>query len=494
MQFTLIFQNDTMAFLPELFLAISILVVLLHGSFLGVTAASLNSYLTPSMVRLTFATLFLSLLLVINNPVESQTLWNALFIVDHLSTWAKFIIFIGLLFCVSVSESYMFSARFRAYEFFVFILGIALSLCLLISSYDLLSIYLSMEFLSLIFYVLAAWKKNSYFSAEAGLKYFILGSVASIFFLFGSSLIYFSLGTTNLASLALLTENLAVSSAFIYFGLVCLVSALLFKLGAAPYHMWIADVYEGAPTLVSLIFALVPKVAFFVVVLRIAFTSFWSLFPTLWEDFFCICGLLSLFIGCLCGLGETKIKRILAFSSVGHVGFLCLGLASGSIEGIQAVLFYLVFYMLTAAFLWVYVLHLDLTSNSSLLTFADGIGLVRSNPSLGFGVVLMIFSLAGIPPFGGFFAKLNIFIGLIDSSFFIIAVFAVLTSVISAFYYIRLIKIFYFEKNNNWFFFAPLTKGASIILVLSGLIIIFFMFSPNLFYLLSYKVGLGLFF
>ena len=314
------------------------------------------------------------------------------------------------------------------------------------------------------------------------------------FFLFGSSLIYFSFGTTNLASLALLTENLSVSSAFIYFGLVCLVSALLFKLGAAPYHMWIADVYEGAPTLVSLIFALVPKVAFFVVILRIAFISFWSFFSTFWEDFFCICGLLSLFIGCICGLGETKIKRILAFSSVGHVGFLCLGLRSGSIEGIQAVLFYLVFYMLTAAFLWVYVLHLDLTSNSSLLTFADAIGLVRSNPFLGFGVVLMIFSLAGIPPFGGFFAKLNIFTGLINSSFFIVAIFAILTSVISAFYYIRLIKIFYFEKNNNWFFFAPLTKGASIILVLSGLIIIFFMLSPNLFYLLSYKVGLGFFF
>ena len=271
-------------------------------------------------------------------------------------------------------------------------------------------------------------------------------------------------------------------------------SALLFKLGAAPYHMWIADVYEGAPTLVSLIFAVVPKVAFFVVVLRLSFTSFWSIFPYFWEEFFCFCGLFSLSIGCICGLGETKIKRLLAFSSVGHVGFLCLGLASGSLEGVQAVLFYLVIYMLTAAFLWVYVLHLDLTSNSSLLTFADAIGLVRSNPFLGFGVVLMVFSLAGIPPFGGFFAKLNIFIGLVDSSFYILAVFAVFTSVISAFYYIRLIKIFYFEKNKNWFFFSPLTKGSAIVLVLSGLIIIFFMLVPNFFYLISYKVGLSLLF
>jgi len=494
MKFALIFQNDTAAFLPELFLAISLLVVLLHGSFLGVSAASLYTYLTPSIVRLTSTILFLSLLLVLNNPVESQTLWNALFVTDHLAIWAKFLVFIGLIFCVSVSEAYMFSARFRAYEIFVFIIGIGLSLCLLISSYDLLSIYLSMEFLSLIFYVLASWKKNSYFSAEAGLKYFILGSVASLFFLFGASLIYFTMGTTNLGALALLTENLVPSSPFMYLGLICVVSALLFKLGAAPYHMWIADVYEGAPTLISFIFAVVPKFSIFVVVSRLVFTSFWSFFPSLWEDFFCVCGLLSLSIGCLCGLGETKIKRLLAFSSVGHVGFLCLGLASGSIEGIQAVLFYLLIYMLTAAFLWVFVLHLDVdsTSNKTLLTFADVIGLARSNPLLGIFIILMIFSLAGIPPLGGFFAKLNIFVSLVDASFYLLAIFAVLTSVISAFYYVRLIKIFYFEKNENWFFFSPLSKGSAIVLVLTALTVCFFMCSPNLFYLLTYKIGLGL--
>ena len=193
-------------------------------------------------------------------------------------------------------------------------------------------------------------------------------------------------------------------------------------------------------------------------------------------------------------MGETKIKGLLAFSSVGHVGFLCLGLASGSIEGLQAVLFYLLIYMLTAAFLWIYVLHLDIdsTSNKSLVTFADAIGLARSNPLLGLVVVLMIFSLAGIPPLGGFFAKLNIFISLVDASFYLIAVFTVLTSVISAFYYIRLIKIFYFEKNENWFFFAPLSKGSAIVLVLTALTICFFICSPNLFYLLTYKIGLGL--
>nr|AMO66465.1 NADH dehydrogenase subunit 2 [Sargassum polycystum] len=492
MKFSLIFQNDIVAFLPELFLAISILVVLMHGSFLGLSAAALYTYLTPSMIRLTSIILFISVFLVVNNPIESQTLWNSIFITDHLSIWLKLFVVLGLFVCVSVSEAYMFSVRLRAFEFFFFIISICLSLCLLISSYDFLSIYLNMEFMSLIFYVLATWKKNSYFSAEAGLKYFILGSVASVFFLFGASLIYFSMGTTNIGSLSLLTENLAGCSPLFYLGLICLISALLFKLGSAPYHMWIADVYEGAPTIVSLIFASVPKLAIFVVVLRLVYTSFWCLFPVFWEDFFCLCGLFSLFIGCVCGLGETKIKRLLAFSSVGHVGFLCLGLASGSVEGVQSVLFYLFIYMLTAIFLWIYVLHLDLTSDNSFLTFSDVIGLVRSNPVFGFGIVLMIFSLAGVPPLGGFFAKLNIFVSVIDSSYYLVAIFAVLTSVVSAFYYIRLIKIFYFEKAESWFYFTPLTKGAAFFLVIIGWTVIFFMLSPNLFYLLIYKIAIGL--
>nr|YP_011008371.1 NADH dehydrogenase subunit 2 [Sporochnus bolleanus]WBP70342.1 NADH dehydrogenase subunit 2 [Sporochnus bolleanus] len=467
MNFSLMYQNDIAGFLPELFLAISVLVVLLHGSFLSVRAAYLYTYLTPSMVRLTSTVLFLSLLLVLNNPVEGQTLWNAIFITDHLTILSKAVVFLGLLSCVLVSEVYLFSARFRAYEFFVFIISIGLSLCLLISSYDLISIYLSMEFLSLIFYVLAAWKKNSYFSAEAGLKYFILGSVASVFYLFGASLIYYGMGTTNLGSLALITKNLgSLASPLACLSLICIISALLFKIGAAPYHSWVADVYEGAPTLVSFIFAVVPKFGIFVVILRIAFISFWSFFPYFWESFFCLCGLFSVFIGCLGGLGERKIKRLLAFSSIGHVGFLCLGLASGSIEGIQAVLFYLIIYMLTSTFLWVYALHLELdidgTSNTTFLTFSDAIGLSRANPLLGLGSTLMIFSLAGIPPLGGFFAKFNIFIGLVGSYYYAVTIFVVLTSVVSAFYYIRLIKIIYFEKNKKLGFFCPFIKGISI--------------------------------
>nr|YP_011008407.1 NADH dehydrogenase subunit 2 [Syringoderma abyssicola]WBP70378.1 NADH dehydrogenase subunit 2 [Syringoderma abyssicola] len=486
---SLLFQNDIVALLPELFLAMAFLIILVHGSFQVVTAISLYTYLTPSISRLTLVVLFLSLILVLNNPVINQIVWNATFITDNVGTWSKFMVISSMFFCVLVSEDYIFLARIRAYEIFVFFIGICLSLCLLISSYDLISIYLSMEFLSLIFYTLATWKRDSGFSAEAGLKYFILGSLASVFFLFGASLLYFVMGTTNLGSLALLFEDLTSSSIIAHLGLLCLGSALLFKLGAAPYHMWVVDVYEGAPTLVSLIFAAVPKFAILVVLCRIAFISSWSLFPSLWGGLFCTCGILSLFIGCLGGLGEIKIKRVLAYSGIGHVGFLCLGLSCGSLEGVQSIFFYLIVYMLTAVFTWTYLLHLQ-PLKKNCLSLVDSVGLAQSSPILGFITCLMFFSLAGIPPFGGFFAKVLVFVALIDGYFYLVAIFAVFTSVISAFYYLRLIKILFFEKTHTWVFFDAMSKSQALVLGLTSFIVLALIFNPNIFYLLSYKLGL----
>ena len=488
-------QNSVVSFLPEFFLAASLLIILLHGSFLVRRAAYSYSYLTPSMIRLTTIILVLSILLVLNNPINSQTIWNNLFVSDYIGTWSKVITLSNLILCLCVCEIYMFKKGFRSFEFFFFLVGIALSLCLLISSYDFLSIFLNLEFLSLIFYVLAGWKRTSFFSAEASLKYFILGSVASAFFLFGVSLIYLSLGTTNISNIGILTQGLTKPFPLTILGLVFVTSALLFKVGAAPYHVWIADVYEGSPTIVSFIFAVIPKLSIFVVIIRLAFTGFWSLFPFFWENFFCCCGLFSLFVGCIFGLGETKIKRLLAFSSVGHTGFLCLGLSTGSLEGLQSVFLYLIIYSITSAFFWTFVLFLDLNHSEEKLrfsTFTDSIGLVKSNPLLGFGITLMTFSLAGIPPLGGFFVKLNIFVNLVDASFYIVSVFVVLTSSISAFYYIRLIKIFYFEKNEKWFFFFPLNKKGALVLIVTSFTVIFFLFFPNIFYLLTYKMAVSL--
>ena len=489
---SLLFQVDAISLLPEIFLALAFLVILIYGSFQVVRAVQLYTYITPSVARLTLVTLGLSICLVYNNPVVHQIIWNATFVVDNVGNTIKVIVLCSVLFCTLVAEEYLFLSRIRPYEIFVFLVGIALSLCLLVSSYDLLSIYLSVEFLSLIFYTLAAWKRDSGFSAEAGLKYFILGSLASVFFLFGSSLVYLVTGTTNLGSLAILLENLSSWSVILCVGFICLLSAFLFKLGAAPYHMWVADVYEGAPTLVSLLFAAVPKFALVVVILRLTVIGSWSLFPSVWESVFFSCGLLSLFFGCLGGLGEIKLKRVLAYSGIGHVGFLCFGVGCGSLEGLHSVFFYLGFYTLTSIYMWTYLLSLS-PIKKNFVSIVDSVGLVQSNPILGFLTCLMLFSLSGIPPFGGFFAKMLVFISLIDGSFYLLAIFAVFTSAISAFYYLRLIKILYFEKPSTWLLFDSVSRSSAFVLVGTSFLVLFFICSPNFFYLLSYKLGLTLF-
>nr|YP_009672648.1 NADH dehydrogenase subunit 2 [Dictyopteris divaricata]QDB64133.1 NADH dehydrogenase subunit 2 [Dictyopteris divaricata] len=489
---SLLFQVDVVSLLPEVFLALSFLVLLIYGSFQVIEAVNRDTYLAPSVARLTLVTLFLSLLLVFNSPILNGVVWNATFIVDGAGTSVKCIVLLSIFLCCLLAEEYLFLARIRPYEIFVFFLGVALSLCLLISSYDLLSIYLSIEFLSLIFYTLAAWKRDSGFSAEAGLKYFILGSLASLFFLFGSSLIYLVTGTTNLGTLSLLFDNLSSASTLSSLGFLFVISALLFKLGAAPYHMWVADVYEGAPTIITLLFASVPKFAIFVAMLRLIFISSWSLFPVVWESLFFSCGLLSLFFGCLGGLGEIKLKRVLAYSGIGHIGFLCLGTGCGSLMGVQSIFFYLFFYTLTSLYMWTYLLHLY-PSKKNWLSIVDSVGLVQSNPILGIMTCLMLFSLAGIPPFGGFFSKMLVFASLVDGYFYSLALFAVFTSALSAFYYLRLIKILYFEKPKTWVFFCALSKSNAFVLCSTSFFVLFFMFSPNIFYLFAYKLGLFFF-
>lgn len=486
----LLFQVDAIALLPEVFLALSFLIILIYGSFLVRRATQLYTYLSPSVARLTLIIIGLSFILVYNNPVTNEVIWNAIFIVDTTSTSIKLVLIGSMFLCLLVTEEYLFLAKIRPYEIFVFFIGIILSVLLLVSSYDLLSVYLNIEFLSLIFYTLAAWKRDSGFSAEAGLKYFILGSLASVFFLFGSSLVYLVTGTTNLGSLSMLFDNLSSFSILGHIGLLCIGSAFLFKLGSAPYHMWVVDVYEGSPTLITLIFASVPKLAILVVLCRLAFGGSWSSFPHLWETVFCACGILSLFIGCLGGLGEIKLKRVLAYSGIGHVGFLCLSLSCGSLEGAQSTFFYIFIYMLTAIYTWTYVLHLS-PLKKNVVSLVDCVGVVQTNPMLGLLTALMFFSLAGIPPLGGFFAKLFVFLALIDSSFYLIALIAVLTSSISAFYYLRLVKILYFEKAKTWIFFDPISKSQAFTLLTTSAAVIFFMLQPNLLYLFSYKLGLS---
>jgi len=351
---------------------------------------------------------------------------------------------------MAIFEDSLLRQKINNFEYFILLLCAVLGLMLLVSSFDLISLYLAIELQSLCLYVLAAAKKDSTFSTEAGLKYFILGSFSSGLLLFGISVIYGTVGTTNFENLSLLfagsNEILSNLESSIIIGLVFISAAFFFKIAAAPLHMWSPDVYEGAPVSSTIFFAVIPKIAMFSVFLRL-FQNVFSNF----HDFFLLATVLfamfSVTIGSFVALKQKKIKRLLAYSSISHVGYMLLAFSANSIEGTQALFFYLIIYMVTSVVLWSLLLSVNTSTNTERSkTLVDLSYLSTTNPLLAFTGLVAFFSLAGVPPLAGFYAKMTIFLTTISSSLIFASVFAILTSVISSYYYIRIIKT-YILKN-----------------------------------------------
>jgi len=375
-------------------------------------------------------------------------------------------------------QEYIDHNKLNSFEYYILILFAILGLLLLACSFDLISTYLAIEMQSLSFYVLATFKRNSAFSTEAGLKYFILGAFSSSLILFGSSIIYGFTGTTNFGDLFYLFNNISfnfsseslnymfeiyyyqnaiiISSIFIAVG-------LLFKLAAAPFHMWSPDVYEGSPTSTTAIFAIVPKIAVFVLFSRIFLNSFFS-FIYWWQIIVIFCAISSIIIGSFIALKQRKIKRLIAYSAISHVGYLLIAFVPGTLIALHAVFFYLFIYMITGVSIWLIITSVELQLNNNNKNLADFSFLINSNPILAITFAITIFSLAGVPPLAGFYAKLQIFFVSMDSSMYLLAVIGILSSIISTFYYIRIIKTLYFEKNLKWNFYKQLTQIRSLIL------------------------------
>lgn len=494
-------NTNLIPFLPEIFLATGILIFVIHASL--IVSSKINGYslVTRSFNKLSILILILVLLLITNRENDINITYQSTFIFDYLASNIKEILIISSIFCLSISEDSVLTNRINNFEYFALLLCGILGLMFLISSYDLLSFYLAIEMQSLCFYVLAASKKESSFSIEAGLKYFILGSVSSIFLLLGISIIYGSSGTTSFEHLNLLFSaelpeqkdsafliNNAINNA-----LICISIAFFFKVGAAPFHMWAPDVYEGAPTSISVFFAIVPKLVLFGSFLRI-FQGTLSGFSTLFVYLFTFCCIFSVMIGSFIALKQKKIKRLLAYSSIGHVGYLLLAFSSNSIEGTQFLFFYIFIYMITSFGLWSLVLSLNSLSNSEKSkTLLDLGSLSTKNPLLGFSTMLALFSLAGIPPLSGFFAKIEIFINALNASLFLAALFAILSSVVSAFYYIRLVKIIYFEKSQLYFSSQDINYSCSILLAMCTFFLLFFFINPCFLLLVAQKLALSLY-
>jgi proton-translocating NADH-quinone oxidoreductase chain N len=397
---------------------------------------------------------------------------------------------------IFVSFDYFKQESMYVFEYMILLVLSTCSMLLMISSYDFISMYLTIELQSLCFYVLAASKRNSEFSTEAGLKYFLLGAFSSGLLLFGFSLLYGFTGMIHFEDLARLFTGFGTMSHDLFLGILVgilfLAVGFLFKITAAPFHMWAPDVYEGAPTSVTAFFALAPKIAILGVFLRLFFLSFFDFFYS-WQSIFLLCSLCSMIVGSLAAMSQKKMKRLLAFSSIGHIGYILLGFSCGTVEGLQAILLYLVIYVLMTLNIFSAILALKNQENNLRIKYISDLGLLGStNPVLAFTMAMTLFSMAGIPPLAGFCSKFYIFFAALGSSLYVLAIVGVLTSCISCFYYIRIIKIMYFEQPTQWIVFQQVDQQKALMLASTLFFILFFFAYPSPLFLLSHKAALAL--
>lgn len=502
MNFLNIFENDFKAIFPEMFLTIAILGLLTYG----VIYSTATSYNRPVIIRavswLSIQSIILTILLIINNPLTSMVIFKSLLVIDNLTSFIKIVILLSCIMCILMSFDFVKHEKINAFEYTILMLLAVLGMVLMVSSYDFLSLYLALELQSLSLYVLAAFQRNSKFSTEAGLKYFILGAFASGILLFGCSMIYGFTGTTNFGELAKLLTGIGhesmITSSGILIGMIFIIAALLFKLAAVPFHMWAPDVYEGAPTSITAFFAIVPKIAVFGVLLRIFFYSFYD-FIEQWQQIVILASIASMTIATLGALYQKKIKRLLAYSAIGHVGYLLIGVAAGTTLGIQGLLLYMVIYiiMTTGAFSLILSLRKqgDFSDNpqeAQIKYITDLTSLSKTNPMMALTLAIVFFSMAGIPPLAGFYSKLYLFFAAMDSHMYMLALVGVLTSVVGCVYYIRLIKIMYFDNIDKWTPFIQIDREKSLIATCSCFFILFFFIHPTPVFIATHKAALTL--
>jgi NADH-quinone oxidoreductase subunit N len=492
MNFSTLFANDIKIFFPEIFLAFAILIVLIYGVLMATSHTYNYPLISRNIYYLVLFILGITLALTFENPVETSVVFQKTFIHDDCSRIAKLFVLGTTIVCLILSQSYLENFQINNYEYFLLLLFSVLGLSLLASSYDLLSAYLAIELQALSFYVLAALKRRSVYSTEAGLKYFILGAFSSGLLIYGFSLIYGITGITNLYDL----KNFCINTNFegatlLKVALLFVIAGFLFKIAAFPFHMWSPDVYEGAPTATTVFFAVVPKLAILTFFVRFFSFSF-SSFAEIWENFILFSALGSITFAAFVAIKQDSLKRLLAYSGIGHVGFLLLPLGGNSLDGLQALFFYSLVYMITSLPTWgvvVAALKGKKDSQSNIITLA---GLINASPALALLAALSFFSLAGIPPLVGFYSKVFVFFSAIKSSLYFAAFLVLAMSVVSTFYYISVVKTLYFEKSKNWVLYQEISKEKSIVLALFLVLLVFLFFQPSLLLLCSQKMALSI--
>jgi NADH-quinone oxidoreductase subunit N len=424
--------------LPELVLAVGAMALLMLGAYRG---QGTTKIVTGLSVLLLIVTGVLELML----PAGKLSTFGGSFIVDDFARFLKILALIGSAATLILSIEFLSDPSRRIFEYSILVLLSTLGMLVLISAGDLISLYLGLELMSLALYVVAASNRDNAKSTEAGLKYFVLGALSSGMLLYGASLIYGFTGTVTFAGLAAAIKTGSIGVAF---GLVFLLAGLCFKVSAVPFHMWTPDVYEGAPTPVTAFFASAPKVAALAVFTRVTLTAFPGILAQ-WQQIVVFVSIASMALGSFAAIGQRNIKRLMAYSSIGHMGFALVGLAAGTVEGAQGVLIYVAIYVSMTLGSFAIILAIK-RNGESFENISDFAGLSRTNPVLAFIFAMLLFSLAGVPPLAGFFAKWYVFAAAINAGLFTLSVIGVLTSVVGAYYYLAIVKVMYFDE--------PLTK------------------------------------
>ena len=452
-------------FLPEIFLAVSILATLMIGVFFK------NSYVLVTSI--VYGIIIILILLILNSFNDSFKLFSESFVSNSFTNFFKVLILVGTFFILIISQSFIKEIKINYFEYSIILLLSVLGMFIMISANDLILFYLGLELQSLSLYILASLDRNNLKSNEAGLKYFILSSLASGLLLYGCSILYGFSGSTNFE---IISSNTSTENIGTIFAMVFILVGLAFKVSAVPFHMWTPDVYEGAPSSVTSFFAVVPKIAGIAVFIRFMQIPFSEIIDQ-WQPILIFISLASMILGAVAAIGQSNIKRLIAYSSIGHIGFALAGISTGTNLGYSSSITYISIYVVMnlGIFACIFSMKRDGRYCENL---NDLSGISKHHPILSVSLLVILFSLAGIPPLAGFFAKFYVFVAVIENKMYTLAIIGLLSTVVSAFYYLRIIKTIYFDDDNKSFDKIK-NIGISTTLFLSSLILISFFIYPS---------------
>ena len=457
--------NNLKIMLPEIFLSLSIFSILLIGVF---KKKSFNL-----IFNLTTLIIIVTISIIISNPNNLEKIFLDSFTRDAFSNYFKILILISTLFVLNSSKSFIIDNKLDKFEYPIIVLLSILGMFFMVSSNDLILFYLGLELQSLSLYILASIDRDNLRSTESGVKYFVLSALSSGLLLYGCSLLYGFTGSTNFEAIA---NQLTKENSGAVFAMVFILVGLAFKVSAVPFHMWTPDVYEGAPTSITSFFAVVPKVAGLALLIKFMFVPFSNILLE-WQTIIIFISIASMILGAVAAMIQKNFKRLLAYSSIGHIGYALAGVATGAVSGYQSSIVYISIYVIMniGAFSCLYLLKKDGKYKENI---SDLSGISKKHPLLAISLLIILFSLAGVPPLGGFFAKFYVFVAVLEKEMYALAIIGLLTTVMSAFYYLKIIKTIYFDDSLITFE-SPKNMNAQISVFVSCTILITFFLYPS---------------